>query len=397
MPDPNRLLVVSHPILANIGRDEIEQAVPETQRAGGWDLVEIVPLRAALGKLHEIDWSAALEAQERLYRERLQQEIEDRCRLAYFGFAPIPLALHLGYRIERGIKVDVYQRHHVLEDWAWPLDGPRATQSLMKPMNLPDHGSTDSGPVVIRVSTSHRVTQSETAEVVPHSLAEVDVALADTGEDALETRGALVQVVKAFNVALSRLKCLFPNITAVHLFAAVPVGLAFRLATQINPTIYQEVVTYQYWAKGSPRYRRAIVLTENGRTPSSGAVSEAPSRSEGVCETDGDACESTRASELAGHVLRGAQYDWSKPKAVELHDIIVGAYGTQRSAAFILAKAGIEKTRINFGQPPYDFWRDALEASAAAGSIELLLKTFMRDPSVAGYRSEIRKLAIRPL
>jgi hypothetical protein len=358
--------------------------------------VEIVPLRAALGKLHEIDWGEAGEAQERWFAERLQREIQDRCRLAYFGFAPIPLALHLGYRIERGIKVDVYQRHHVLEDWAWPLDGSLSTQSLITPMNFPDHGTTNEGPVVIRVSTSHQIVPAETAEVVPQSLAEVDVALAHPGEDALETRGALAEVVKAFNYALSRLKHLFPNITAVHLFAAIPVGLAFRLGTQINPTIYPRVVTYQYWLKGSPRYRRAIVLTENGGAVPSGAAPRLAAHSEDVWETGRSSYEATRVSELAEHVLRGPEYDWSKPKAVKLHEIIVSAYGTEQSATHILAKAGIEKTRIYFKQSPYDFWREALEVTAAAGYVPILLQKITRDRAVAAYHPKIRELASQP-
>jgi hypothetical protein len=396
MPDPNRLLVVSHPILANISRDEIERAVPESQRAGGWDLVEIVPLRAALGKLHEIDWSAANEAQDRWFAERLQREIKDRCRLAYFGFAPIPLALHLGYRIERGIKVDVYQRHHILEDWEWPLDRPLSTQSLLRPMNFPDHGSTDPGPVVIRISTSHRIAPAETAEVVPKSLAEVDVALSDPGEDALATRGALAEVVTAFNSALARLKRLFPNITTVHLFAAIPVGLAFRLGTQINPTIYPKVVTYQYWAKGLPRYRRAIVLTEDGGAVSSGAAPGIPAHSVDSCEIDGSSFEGIRASELAGQVLRGPEYDWRKLKAEKLHGIIVRAYGAEQSARLILQKSGIDVARINFRQSPYEFWMEALNVAAAAGHFSTILRQIAQDRAVAAYLSEIHELASQP-
>src|SRR5262245_17699062 len=105
MPDPDRLLVISHSVSANIDREEIAQALPDAQRAAGWDHVEIAPLRATRGMFHTIDWPLAQAEQERLFAERLESPIMERRRIAYLGFVPIPLALHLGYRVQRGIKV----------------------------------------------------------------------------------------------------------------------------------------------------------------------------------------------------------------------------------------------------------------------------------------------------
>ncbi|UQA57427.1 SAVED domain-containing protein [Polyangium aurulentum] len=363
MLDPNRLLVVSHPVLAAIGRDDIERAIPKRQRAGGWDHVEIAPLRTELGKSREIDWATALAEQERLFVQCLEPEIVGRQRLAYFGFAPIPLALHLGYRVERRIKVDVYQRHHGREDWVWAPDDATATRALLKPLNLPEHGSMDAGPVVLRVSTSHRISPTETEEVIPRSLAVVDIALADPDEDALETRGALTEVVAAFNLAISRLKRLFPNLTAIHLFAAIPVGLAFRLGTQINPTIYPDTVTYQYWAKGSPKYRGAIVLGEEAKTVSmtlTGAGS-------------------------APHFLDEAAYPWSKPEALEFLKILASAYATSSSVDLILKTSGVDTSHITWSLSVRDIWKEALEVAARARRTRQLWQCARDDESIAAH------------
>lgn len=275
MVEQERLLVIAHPVLGKIEDDDIEQALPISQRSAGWERVDVTPVEARLATLHELDWKAALDAQERLFAEQVEPRLQGRSRLAYFGFAPIPLALHLGYRLERGRRIDVYQRHHERMDWAWMPEDEAAGLPAMKPVRLPDHGTSDRGPVVIRVSTSHAVGGGETAEVVPGSLADVDVALVQPHEDALSTPGALTEVVKDFNRALAGLRNLCPRLTAIHVFASVPVGMALRLGTQINPTIYPDVVTYQYRRQDQPRYKEAIVLTGGRGVVRSGSVGTA--------------------------------------------------------------------------------------------------------------------------
>jgi hypothetical protein len=226
-------------------------------------------------------------------------------------------------------------------------------------------------------------------------LAEVDVTLTNPELDALETRGALAEVVNAFNHALSRLKHLFPHLTTIHLFAAVPVGLAFRLGTRINPTIHREVVTYQYWAKGTPCYRPAIVLGESGGTVSPGVALFSAAPSSNACEIGGGLHEAVETPDPAGHFLDQAEYDWSKPEAVAFHEIMLRAYGTESSADQILAKSGIDRTFINFKQPSRDFWKRALEVAARAGHTRKLARTALDDRSIAGHHRELDRLTSR--
>lgn len=393
MSDPNRLLVVSHPVLALIGRDEIEHAIPAPERTTGWDHVEISPVRAELGRLHELDWAAALAEQERLFAEQLRGEIAGRRRLSYFGFAPIPLALHLGYRVERCIKVDVYQRHHTRLDWAWvPDDSVSATPTLKPQLCLPEHGSKDEGPVVIRVSTSHRIAPAETAEVVASSLGEVDVVLADPGEDALHTRGAVTAVVETFGEALSRVKRMFPNLTAIHLFAAVPVGLAFRLGTQINPTIYKEVITYQYWAKGTPRYRQAIVLAERCRAALSASDLDPAALTEGEVVMGTGMQAVMRLYDAPNRFLDAPKYPWQDGGAYRFYEIMVRAYDSARRASVVLSKCGIERDGINFDQSASAIWHEALDAAARAGLTRKLARAVRTDESIAAYHPELDRI-----
>lgn len=404
MTDPSRLLVISHPVLGTIGHEEIKRAIPESLRSDGWDHVEIVPVRTELRSLHELDWGKALAEQERLFDERLRGKISGRPRLSYFGYAPIPLALHLGYLVERSVMLDVYQRHHLQNDWAWSSNEPASPHFAMRPLVLPDHGSTDAGPVVIRVSTAHRIEPAETVEVVPGALAQVDVGLTAPHEDALVTPGDLTEVVKAFNHALTQLKRLFPNLTAIHLFAAIPVGLAFRLGTQINPTIYPEVVTYQYRVKGAPRYQAAIVLVDGrGSAPARAAMGH-ETRSIHKLEADRELLRTSGAGgpsrghrgvsmvDSRKHFLDEADYDWSNPEAEELYEIMLRAYRGVPAAQLILAKSGVDKGSLNSEQAPRSFWKQALEVAASSGRLRRLTEAALDDTKIAAYHTELRRL-----
>ncbi|WP_437619189.1 SAVED domain-containing protein [Sorangium sp. So ce1151] len=393
MSDPSRLLVISHPVLAPIGRDQVEHAIPVSEHAGGWDHVEITPVRTELGRLHEIDWAAALAEQERLFAERLRGEIAGRRRMAYFGFAPIPLATHLGYRMTRSVNVNVYQHNRFRFDWAWSSDDSASTAPPLKPqIGLPEYGSRDEGPVVIRVSTSHRIAPWETAEVVPSSLAEVDVMLAVPGEEALRTQSALTEIVVAFNEALSRVKSMFPRLTAIHLFAAVPVGLAFRLGAQVNPTIYPEVMTYQYWRKGTPRYRQAIVLAERCRA----ALSEP---CQDLVASVGSEVVVGAAQEVVMNLynarsrfLDAPSFRWAEEAPNRFFDIMVRAYDSVLRAREILEKSGIDRYSINFEQPMRAIWHEALEVAAREGLTRRLAQRARTDKSVTAYHDELDKI-----
>ncbi len=380
MADPERLLVLTQPVIRPIRKDEIVATIPALRRQP-WDHVEIAPLQADHGRLHEIDWPSAAAEQERLFDGRLRGEIPRRSRLAYFGFAPIPLAMHLGYRVCAEIPVDVYQRHHERLDWRWAPDGRGKKRSLLKPLALPDHGSTDVGPLVVRVSTAHRIDPRETSEIVPSSLAQVDIALASPGLDALGTRKAVTEVAFAFRRALERLKELFPRRTEIHVFAAVPVGLSFLLGTQINPTVYPEVVTYQYWAKEMPRYRRAIVLAEGGAR-SSNSVAFRPTQ------------EKAPDVDLSASFLDAPTFDWSSSQCTRLHELLCQAYSEVRDAKAILAASGIPLGDVNTEQPLSSLWREALDVAARGGLLRKLVGRVSSDSRIGGHHARLKTILI---
>lgn len=92
------------------------------------------------------------------------------------------------------------------------------------------------------------------------------------------------------------------------------------------------------------------------------------------------------------HFLDEATYDWSKPEAVELHEILVCAYPAEVSATFIIAKSGIDRYRIHLRQPARNLWMEALEAAASEGLLRTLVQNAKDDRGIAAYRPRLERL-----
>lgn len=97
-------------------------------------------------------------------------------------------------------------------------------------------------------------------------------------------------------------------------------------------------------------------------------------------------------SEPVEHFLDDAAYDWSKAEALDLYEIMVRAYEAAPRANMIMAKSEIDRALVNFAQPPRDFWKQALEAAAAAGRTRKLAENARNDAAIAAYHRKLDRL-----
>lgn len=378
MVDPDQPLIVTQPVLGPIGSAEVERAIPDL-RGRRPKIVEIAPTKTDLASARELDWPSLEAEQDRLFETSLRPEIAGRRLLSYFGLSPIPLAMHLGYRVQATIRSEVYLRHHGRGDYAWDAHERARRRASLIPSSLPEHGSTDVGPLVVRVSTAHRIHAMETNEVVPSSLAQVDVAVVKPDLDALETREAVEQVALEFRKTLERLRSLFPNRTEIHVFAAVPVGLAFLMGTHVNPTVYPDVVTYQYLAKERPRYRRAIVLTEKKAAPNVAvAFHAAPTEATEI--------------DLSRTALGSSMPDWSNPVWDRLHRLLCDALPDSKLGRPLLLRCGFHEADLAWEVSARTFWTAALDQAARSARMGKLIHRLLEHGPIAAFHDVLREI-----
>lgn len=263
MPEqPWIILTHVHRELAPVRSDEFNEVLPLDMLRGTRTDV-CIETAGDLGDYTRIDWQRLQDSQAAQLERTLRPLLDQGRAVAYFGVTPIPLAIDLGFRVNSWPRVKTFLYDRGKKNWHWPGRGPDEEPPLVHVEGIPDVVNPASEDVIVRVSVSLRIHPGDTRACVPDPLAEVDIHLGDAcGDDSLRTPEDLDLVVEQFRRALKRIQTRLPGTRRIHLFAAVPVGLAFRLGTVINPTIQPPVQTYQYAREA--KYQKAVVV--GGRT-----------------------------------------------------------------------------------------------------------------------------------
>lgn len=207
------------------------------------------------------DWRAAqraLAAWWEAQRPLLAQHPERP--LAFFGLAPVPLLLDLGYRIADTRALEVFGWSRSPASWAWP--GRPPGEPVPRPVlsGLPTERDTRPGDVVLRVSASYPIDASQTEPSLQDRLATVDLRLDAITLDPFRTPEELRSFVACFGEALAAIDQLLPRCRTLHLFVAGPAGMCVLLGSKLNRTIFPRVQVYQFLKDHNPPYLPAFRL-----------------------------------------------------------------------------------------------------------------------------------------
>ncbi|WP_437595771.1 SAVED domain-containing protein [Sorangium sp. So ce590] len=263
MATPQGTIILKQPVLDGIADEDILPALAEALQKGPREAIEIDIRESAKRAIETGDWDSAARELTRSFRERLRPAMDAHpgWRVAYFGTAPIPLAMQLGFLTSTWATVDTFLRHHVQRNWLWS-DSP-AHEPELRVRGLPQELVRAEGDAIIRISATLPVEPRDTLEVVPDPLAEVDIEIEPMGYDAVVSMTVLERVADAFRDALDAILNRRPGIRTVHVFAAVPVGVAFRMGTRVSPTMHPRVQTYYFNRNATPRHISAIALQDD--------------------------------------------------------------------------------------------------------------------------------------
>jgi hypothetical protein len=237
-------------------------ALPEPLRQGPRKEVLLDLTEATERAVAARDWHEAAAIVLAAYRVDIKPLLSGLSNhtVAYFGTVPISLAVQLGYLVGTWRTARTFLHHHQSKSWKWAEPTSDPPQARVNVAGVPRDGSLSDGDLVVRLSTSHIVDRALTTEVLSRPLAEVDISTDPIGEDVLSTPEVLEAVADEFKKTIDQLHDLFPNATTLHLFAAVPVGLAFRVGMRVSPTIHPPVQLYEFDANWDPRYYPSLPL-----------------------------------------------------------------------------------------------------------------------------------------
>ncbi len=251
-------LVLIDPSLGPIERAEIDEALGGTP----FNLINC-DSSLTLWKSRQADWGFLKNQQIRKFDSVIAPELHSaEVREIYFaGLTSIPTAVHWGYLCGRIRPVRVLQRHHRTGSWKWG----EADFSPKPLCRLPQEEYSAFGDVVLCVSTSHSVNLEAVRRQVPNAIYTAAIELREPDEDAITSHEYCEQIADEFKSILDAISTRIPRAGRIHLFAAVPCGLAFMLGARISPTMHKPIQTYNY--VDGTRYAPAIPICPKHEEP----------------------------------------------------------------------------------------------------------------------------------
>lgn len=222
-----------------------------------------------------LDARAALAIQRNLYRDiSTALRMRPEATVAYFGIAHIPLVMHAGAAASTRQAVRLYELDAASGQWNPLLEDPGPDLGV----EIVDLG----GPVgaedaVIQVEVSARVAQSDIKQTIDRPHRHFAVRVSSPQRGVVTHHDQARAVAHAFRAVIDQIHNENPK-TVQHVFAAVPVSIAFRLGQMVSHTIHRSVLVYNYSQRSTPPYQWAVDLLATDGVPGQLWISEDKNR-----------------------------------------------------------------------------------------------------------------------
>lgn len=254
----SRVLVVLHPLKWGITREEAIAAL------GARPIAHVVTIDPTWDDGNPT-WEATKQAQTKLFNDRVRPHLAAHPNdiVAYFGAAPIPLAVHFGFLLSTWPAVECYNQDQDTKKWTFPITERTGMEVVLS--NIPTDEIETPGDVVLRVSASYPVHPAPVRAVVDSPFAHVGVDLKPLQKGQFQSLADQDAAVAGVISALERVLGVRPHATRIHLFVAGPVGFCARVGTRLKETVIPRVALFQYYAARTPQYEQ--VLDVQGAAP----------------------------------------------------------------------------------------------------------------------------------
>jgi len=260
-----KLLIIVHEVFEPISEKSMLEVLTDDERKSVPKFLRADKVKVNYGETRGYHWRSAMAEQRKWFESETTQKTLSEAKkrgdqILYFGKAPISLAIHLGHLFGNWSNLRIFLKHPDKVGWGWP---DRDIKDI-KISPLPETKIEASGDVVIRLGTSFKTEEEDTRLIVPKPVHSVEM-YADVDRldrDIIGSHETIEAYGTAFRKLLDRVADSFPEVNAIHLFAAIPVGLAFRLGQSIADTIHPKVITYEYYRDEQPPHQETFPVQE---------------------------------------------------------------------------------------------------------------------------------------
>lgn len=251
-------IAIVHDILTTISDHEIHEALGEEFQ---FEQIMVIrfEIRLELGDTMGFGWQARKTKQFHYFRDKVEPELNNHPEavITYFGLAPIPLAVHLGYMISGLKAVRVFQKHHDKKHWKWMK---KNTSVDIITSNVPRDYFKGKGDVVLTCSGTYPVHRETLEGIVNEPIIEPSIEVEKPERDVFLSEQSLKDYASEFRGVMDQIANSLPGIDLIHLFAGIPTGLAFLMGQEIQKNIHPDIALYEYNRESLPCYQQVFVL-----------------------------------------------------------------------------------------------------------------------------------------
>jgi hypothetical protein len=261
MNTPSGLIIIVHSGLRKITMEEVLGALPIEYLSIDRRVAEIGDI-IPLGTERDHHWASFAGRLKREYYEKVEPLFQEfpSYQILYFGLSHIPLTMYLGHLVGDIRKVWIYQYRNAENTWKWEEDEAMFSSADFVPMNLPKEKIHGPQEAVIRLGSYVSIDPVDTRLIVSVAAKEVDINLQTAGPHILSSRKKAEQLANEFYRAVHAICDMIPDLKVLHVFAAVPCGVAFLCGQFISPNKDIPASIYHFKKEDSPKYRFALKL-----------------------------------------------------------------------------------------------------------------------------------------
>lgn len=226
----------------------------------GWHVRKVVHLDQT-PLLKQRQWEnleAAVESLASPEGELQRALTEPETEFGYYGFPFVPLGVLAGFLAGRSRRVHVFEPDPVTKRFAWSQGG---AYPELKVEEQP--GKAKSGAVRLRISISSEVALSDCRKVLPDRSVSLDlhVKVDAPAPELVRSEAQARAYAEVLRDAIYR-KCAERErpIKSIHVFAAVPVSIAFLLGQGLSATWLPDCHVYNYGFREKPPYKWRLCL-----------------------------------------------------------------------------------------------------------------------------------------
>ncbi|SDM09376.1 hypothetical protein SAMN05428957_102263 [Oryzisolibacter propanilivorax] len=271
MDAPAELIAICHQSFQN-GNAQFHTVDAVTAAEGFYPVQMDASMHYEAGVL---DAQAAIAGQRNLFRDiTAQLRAHPDATVAYFGIAHIPLTMHAGAAASTKQAIRLYELDGPSGQWEPLLDesGPDLDVELV------DMGGPVGGEhAVIQVEASARVAKTDIDQTITKPYRHIVIRVAEPKRGVITHHDQARAVANAFREAVDRIHNENPA-TTMHVFAATPVSVSFRLGQMVSQTMHRSVLAYNYSQRSTPPYHWAVDLVAADGAPGQLWISEGQPR-----------------------------------------------------------------------------------------------------------------------